>query len=112
MLLKVTDIQAIKDHEHLLVNLQWIMTMQSAPSGPVMNTVQFLTKICSQVPKMRKFLRDNIGLMSTLTALLTTLATSAAKSGKVFDLMRFVVQGIIINRQESYQEKLIFHLLR
>lgn len=113
MVLKVTDLQSIKDHENLLVNLKWILGKSTAPSGPVMNTIGFLTKICSQVGKCRLMLRDNLGLTSTLTNLLLTLGTSSpTKTAKVLELMRYLVHGICILRQESYLEKLLFQLLR
>ena len=112
-MLKVSDLQIVMHHENLLLNLQWILARQSAPSAPVMNTISFLTKVCVQNPKARAFLRDNLGLTNTLTNLLVTLGTnSATKSGKVMDLLRFVTHGINIVRQESYLEKLILQLLR
>lgn len=103
----------MKDHEHLLVNLKWILSRSTAPSGPVMNTIGFLTKVCIQVAKCRLILRDNLGLPSALTNLLLTLGTnSPSKATKVLELMRHVVHGICILRQESYLEKLIIQLLR
>ena len=108
----MTDLQAIKEHEHLLINLQWILTNAKSPSGPVLNTVAFLTKICSQLTTLRTFLRDSLGLMATLTGLLVTLQSSPSKSIKILDLMKFIAPGITIIRQESYLEKLIFQLLK
>jgi hypothetical protein len=101
------------EHEHLLLNLHWILSKNTAPTTPVMNAIQFLTKICSQVPRSRAFLRDNLGLASTLTNLLVSLGVnSSSKSSKVLELLRFVSHGISIIRQESYLEKLIVQLLR
>ena len=111
--MKVSDIQVIMEHEHLLLNLHWILSKNTAPTTPVMNAIQFLTKICSQVPRSRAFLRDNLGLASTLTNLLVSLGVnSSSKSSKVLELLRFVSHGISIIRQESYLEKLIVQLLR
>ena len=113
VVLKVSDIQVIMEHEHLLLNLHWILSKNTAPTTPVMNAIQFLTKICSQVPRSRVFLRDNLGLASTLTNLLVSLGVnSSSKSSKVLELLRFVSHGISIIRQESYLEKLIVQLLR
>ena len=113
VVLKVSDIQVIMEHEHLLLNLHWILSKNTAPTTPVMNAIQFLTKICSQVPRSRAFLRDNLGLASTLTNLLVSLGVnSSSKSSKVLELLRFVSHGISIIRQESYLEKLIVQLLR
>jgi len=113
VVLKVSDIQIIMEHEHLLLNLHWILSKNTAPTTPVMNAIQFLTKICSQVPRSRAFLRDNLGLASTLTNLLVSLGVnSSSKSSKVLELLRFVSHGISIIRQESYLEKLIVQLLR
>ena len=108
----MSDLQAIKEHEHLLINLQWILTNTKSPSGPVLNTVALLSKICSQITTLRTFLRDSLGLMATLTALLVTLQSSPTKSIKILDLMKFIAPGITIIRQESFLEKLIFQLLK
>lgn len=110
--MKVSDLQAIKEHEHLLINLQWILTNTKSPSGPVLNTVALLSKICNQMTALRTFLRDSLGLMATLTALLVTLQSSPTKSIKILDLMKFIAPGITIIRQESFLEKLIFQLLK
>lgn len=110
VLLKVSDLGILKENQELLLNLQWILSKVSAPSAPVMNAIQFLTKVCIQVPASRIFLRDHLDLTRTLTTLLVTLASS--KADKVLHLLRYVTHGITIIRQESYLEKLIFQLLR
>ena len=53
-----------------------------------------------------------MSLTSTLTTLWITLGSSSSKTGKILDLMRYLVQGISITRQESYLEKLIHQLLK
>ena len=111
--MKISDLQVIMEHEHVLVNLHWVLAKTTAPTTPVMNAIQFFTKICSQVPRSRVFLRDNLGLTSTLTNLIVTLGvSSSSKSSKVLELLRLVIHGISIIRQESYLEKLILQLLR
>ena len=111
--MKVSDIQVVMEHEHLLLSLHWILAKNTASATPVMHTVQFLTKICSQVPRSRIFLRDNLGLISTLTNLLTTLGVnSTSKTSKVLELLRFITHNVSIYRQESYLDKLIAQLLR
>jgi hypothetical protein len=112
VLLKSSDMTLVMDHESVLINLHWIITRTTATSGPIWNSVGLLTKICVDVPRCRVFLRDQLGLTSSLTHLLASLPSSNSKAVKVLELLRYVVYGIAINRNEAYLEKLICQLLR
>ena len=106
-MLKLSDFQSISEQESLLLNMHWILTKNSASKGIQTNVIQILVKFCVQVPWSRVFLRDELGLVRTLTYLMTTL-----EMNKILELLRYIVHGISILRQESWLEKLILQLLR
>ena len=106
-MLKLSDLQSISEQESLLLNMHWILSKNSASKGIQSNVIQILIKFCVQVPWSRVFLRDELGLLRTLTYLMTTL-----EMNKILELLRYIVHGISILRQESWLEKLILQLLR
>ena len=112
--LKVTDFQWIPDQESLLMNLNWLLMKNCVSKENIENlptlqskVIKLLTKICEQVPSTRSFLRDDLGLIRSLTNLMTSLDMNM-----ILELLRLVIHGITILRQESWIEKLVLQLIR
>ena len=112
--MKVTDFQWIPDQESLLMNLNWLLMKNCVSKENIENlptlqskVIKLLTKICEQVPSTRSFLRDDLGLIRSLTNLMTSLDMNM-----ILELLRLVIHGITILRQESWIEKLVLQLIR
>merc|ERR1719508_291436 len=95
----------------LLVNCQYLLDTLDYKHAVVWAIVALLSTFCTE-SRLRTFLRDRLWILPSLSRLLHTIpATTQARTLKLLQLIKQIVQGIQITRREAFLTTLFGDLL-
>eukprot|EP00092_Neocalanus_flemingeri_P107418 GFUD01137871.1.p1 GENE.GFUD01137871.1~~GFUD01137871.1.p1 ORF type:complete len:824 (-),score=300.44 GFUD01137871.1:355-2826(-) len=95
----------------LLLNCQYLLSYLDHKANTVWGVVGLLTTLCSQDPAVTKLLRTRLELLPICAKLLHSLpSTTQARTLKLLQLLKLVVDGVIITRREAYLTSLLADL--
>jgi len=95
----------------LLLNCQYLLSYLDHKANTVWAVVGLLTSLCSQDPAVTNLLRTRLELLPICAKLLHSLpSTTQARTLKLLQLLKLVVDGVIITRREAYLTSLLSDL--
>lgn len=95
----------------LLLNCQYLLSYLEHKSNTVWAVVGLLTTLCTQDPTVTKVLRKRLEVLPICAKLLHSLpSTTQARTLKLLQLLKLVVDGVVIIRREAYLSSLLSDL--
>jgi len=95
----------------LLLNCQYLLSYLDHKSNTVWAVVGLLTTLCTQDPAVTKLLLKRLELLPICARLLHSLpSTTQARTLKLLQLLKLVVDGVVIKRREAYLTSLLSDL--
>jgi len=95
----------------LLLNCQYLLSYLDHKSNTVWAVVGLLTTLCTQDPAVTKLLLKRLELLPICARLLHSLpSTTQARTLKLLQLLKLVVDGVVIKRREAFLTSLLSDL--
>jgi len=95
----------------LLLNCQYLLSYLDHKSNTVWAVVGLITTLCTQDPAVTKLLLLRLELLPICAKLLHSLpSTTQARTLKLLQLLKLVVDGVVITRREAYLTSLLSDL--
>jgi len=95
----------------LLLNCQYLLSYLDHKSNTVWAVVGLLTTLCTQDPAVTELLLKRLELLPICARLLHSLpSTTQARTLKLLQLLKLVVNGVVINRREAFLTSLLSDL--
>eukprot|EP00090_Calanus_glacialis_P002035 TRINITY_DN11524_c0_g1_i1.p1 TRINITY_DN11524_c0_g1~~TRINITY_DN11524_c0_g1_i1.p1 ORF type:complete len:825 (+),score=377.38 TRINITY_DN11524_c0_g1_i1:53-2527(+) len=115
VLVKISDSSVFSpsnsDAFSLLLNCQYLLSYLDHKSNTVWAVVGLLTTLCTQDTAITKLLLVRLELLPICAKLLHSLpSTTQARTLKLLQLLKLVVDGVVITRREAYLTSLLSDL--
>jgi len=95
----------------LLLNCQYLLSYLDHKSNTVWAVVGLLTTLCKEDPAVTKLLLKRLELLPICARLLHSLpSTTQARTLKLLQLLKLVVDGVVIKRREAFLTSLLADL--